>query len=284
MPAAAPAPQHGVRHEVRQDPLLGQPNGLPHDPLHDPLHGMLGSFALCLGILIAGGAAVFQATAGGTAFTTETLRRTAVAQAPVVVPDYRVVDVLGRAHNLRSLLAQGGRAVIVDFVYTRCTTLCLALGTVFQQLQAQIVAQGLQSRVGLLSISFDPLHDLPPALASYAQRMQMQPGIWQLVSLRSEADRRLLLDSFGIMVVPAPLGEFEHNAALHVVGPDGRLVRILGLGEGALALDLALDLTRSLAPSLTPSLASSMASSLTSSMASSMAAPPGAPQPRAVLP
>ena len=272
MPATAPDPQPGVRHDVRQDPLRGQPNGLPHDPLHDPLRGLLGSFALCLGILIAGLAAVFQ----GTAFTTETLRRTAVAQAPVVVPDYRVVDALGRTYNLRSLLAQDGRVVIVDFVYTRCITLCLALGTVFQQLQAQILAQSLQSRVGLLSISFDPLHDLPPALTSYARRMQMQPGVWQLVSLRSEADRRRLLDSFGIMVVPAPLGEFEHNAALHVVGPDGRLVRILGLGEGALALDLALDLTRSLAPSLSASMAASMASS--------MAAPPGAPQLRAALP
>ena len=276
MPAAAPDPQPGVRHDVRQDPLRGQPNGLPHDPLR----GLLGSFALCLGILIAGLAAVFQATAGGTAFTTETLRRTAVAQAPVVVPDYPVVDALGRTYNLRSLLAQDGRVVIVDFVYTRCITLCLALGTVFQQLQAQILEQGLQSRVGLLSISFDPLHDLPPALTSYARRMQMQPGVWQLVSLRSEADRRRLLDSFGIMVVPAPLGEFEHNAALHVVGPDGRLVRILGLGEGALALDFALDLTRSLAPSLSASMAASMASS----MASSMAAPPGAPQLRAALP
>ncbi len=210
----------------------------------DPLHGLLASFALCLAVLVAGLAAIFQATAGGTAFTTETLRRTAVAQAPVAVPNYRVVDVQGHAHSLRSLLGQGGRVVIVDFVYTRCTTLCLALGTVFQQLQAQIVEQGLQSQVGLLSISFDPLQDQPPALAAYAQRMRMQPAVWQLVSLRNDADRRRLLDSFGIMVVPAPLGEFEHNAALHVVSPQGQLVRILGLGEGAQALAVAQGLAR----------------------------------------
>jgi protein SCO1/2 len=45
------------------------------------------------------------------------------------------------------------------------------------------------------------------------------------------------------MVVPAPLGEFEHNAALHIVVPQGQLVRILGLGDG----DVALELARSLA-------------------------------------
>jgi len=205
----------------------------------DPLHGLAGSFALCLGVLAAGLTAIFQATAGGTAFTTETLRRTAVAQAPVAVPDYPVVDAQGRAHSLRSLLGKSARVVIVDFVYTRCTTLCLTLGTVFQQLQAQIVEQGLQQRVGLLSISFDPLQDQPPALAAYAERMRMQPAVWQLVSLRSDADRRRLLDSFGIMVVPAPLGEFEHNAALHIVSPQGQLVRILGLGDGELSLELA---------------------------------------------
>jgi protein SCO1/2 len=205
----------------------------------DPLQGLAVTFALCMVVLVAGLTAIFQATAGGTAFTTEALRRTAVSQAPVAVPDYPVVDAQGQFHSLHGLLGQGARVVIVDFVYTRCTTLCLALGTVFQQLQAQIVEQGLQERVGLLSISFDPLQDQPPALAAYAERMRMQPAVWHVVSLRSDADRRRLLDSFGIMVVPAPLGEFEHNAALHIVSPQGQLVHILGLGDGELALELA---------------------------------------------
>jgi protein SCO1 len=206
---------------------------------HDPVRGLPGTFALCLAVLAGGLVAVYQATAGGTAYTTETLRRTAVAQAPMPVPDFAVVNAQGRVQTLPQLLAGDDRVWIVDFVYTRCATLCLALGTVFQQLQAQIVQQGLQDRVGLLSISFDPLQDQPPALAEYAERMRMQPAVWQLVSLRSESDRRRLLDSFGIMVVPAPLGEFEHNAALHIVNAQGQLVRILGLDEGGAALDLA---------------------------------------------
>ena len=155
------------------------------------------------------------------------------------VPDFQVVDAEGRQQALRELLARDGRVWIVDFVYTRCQTLCLSLGTVFQQLQAQVLAQGLQDRVGLLSISFDPAQDRPAALADYARRMRMQPGAWQLLSLAEPGDRRRLLDSFGIMVVPAPLGEFEHNAALHLVTADGRLVQILGLEQGTQALALA---------------------------------------------
>ena len=120
-----------------------------------PTDGLIATFGLCLGVLLAGLAALFHATAGGTAYTTETLRRSEVAQAPLPVPDFRVIDAQGREQGLRELLAGDGRVWIVDFVYTRCATLCLALGTVFQQLQAELVAQGLQDRVGLLSISFD---------------------------------------------------------------------------------------------------------------------------------
>jgi protein SCO1/2 len=212
-------------------------------PAGDPSDGLLPTFGASLLVLLLSLLALFQATAGGTAYTTESLRRSAVAQAPAAVPDFALVDAQGRQQTLRELLATPGaagpRVWIVDFVYTRCMTLCLSLGTVFQQLQAQVQAQGLQDRVGLLSISFDPVNDRPAALAEYALRMRMQPGLWELVSLAEPADRRRLLDSFGIMVVPAPLGEFEHNAALHLVTPDGRLVRILGLDQGPQALALA---------------------------------------------
>jgi len=236
------------------------------DPVkHDPADGLLGTFATCLAVLLVGLLAIFQATAGGSAYTTETLRRSAVAQAPVRVPNFEVVDARGQQQALRDLLAQDGRVWIVDFVYTRCMTLCLALGTVFQQLQTQVLAQGLQHRVGLLSISFDPANDQPQALAAYAQRMRMQPDTWQLVSLAKPEDRRRLLDSFGIMVVPAPLGEFEHNAALHIVTADGRLVRILGLDEGTQALVLA--------QALSPAPAE-MRSEMPSEVPSPAAAPP----------
>ena len=206
---------------------------------------LLPTFAASGAVLAAGLAGLLWATDGGSAFTTETLRRSAVAEAPVAVPDFNVIDAAGREQPLRHLLASDGRVWIVDFVYTRCTTLCLALGSVFQQLQARIVEQGLQDRVGLLSISFDPQADTPTTMSAYAERMRMQPAVWQLLTLRDASDRRRLLDSFGIMVVPAPLGEFEHNAALHVVTPAGQLVRIVDLSQPDDALATAVGLTAS---------------------------------------
>ena len=219
MSASPPAPQRGADE--------------------DPLNGLLVSFGACLLVLCLGLVALFVATENGTAYTTETQRRSAVARAPVQVPNFLVFDASGEAQTLKQLLQQDERVWIVDFVYTRCASICLALGTVFQQLQEQILAQDLQDRVGLLSISFDPENDNPTALNDYARRMRMQSDVWQLVTLQRPADRRQLLDSFGIMVVPAPLGEFEHNAALHLVTADGRLVQILDLTAGKQALSAA---------------------------------------------
>ncbi len=107
-------------------------------------------------------------------------------------------------------------------------------------MQHQIQLRGLDDKVGLLSVSFDPAHDTPDALGIYRDRMRMDPDIWRIVTLSSPLDRRQLLDAFGIIVIPAPLGEFEHNAALHLVSGAGRLFRIVDYDDATVALDIAL--------------------------------------------
>ena len=190
---------------------------------------------LALGLIF-----LLQATAQGNAFTTETLRRTEVANNPSLVPELSVYDANGNQSTLRQLLADGEKVWIVDFVYTRCQTICTTLGTVFQQLQNQVRLRGLEDKVGLLSVSFDPAHDTSDALGIYRDRLRMDPAIWNVVSLSSPQDRRQLLDAFGIIVIPAPLGEFEHNAALHLVSGAGQLFRIVDYDDATVALDIAL--------------------------------------------
>ena len=53
------------------------------------------------------------------------------------------------------------------------------------------------------------------------------------------AQRKALLDTFGIVVVPAPLGQFQHNAAFHLVAPDARLSRIIDFDDPEAALTAA---------------------------------------------
>jgi protein SCO1/2 len=205
-----------------------------------PTAGLLQTFAASLCALLLGLAVILLATDGGHAFTTEALRRGQVARAPQALPDFSLRDRTDQPAMLRQLLASDGRVQIVDFVYTRCQTVCSVLGSVYQQLQQQLLARGLQDKVGLLTISFDPVNDDAAALQDYAARLRMDPAAWQIVTLANVTDRRRLLDAFGIMIVPAPLGEFEHNAALHIIDPDGRLVRIVDYEAISQVIDIAL--------------------------------------------
>ena len=197
------------------------------------------TFCATLAVLLTGLLALWAATAGGQSFTTETLRRQQVSATPQRLAAFDVTTASGEQTSLNALLAAGNKVWLVDFVYTRCQTVCSVLGSTYQQLQAQINADGLQAQVGLLSISFDPANDDAAALKAYSERLRINPAIWQVVTLSQWQDRRRLLDAFGIMVLPAPLGEFEHNAALHVVSSDGRLISIIDYGDHKSALQAA---------------------------------------------
>ena len=198
---------------------------------------LLKTFAAATMVLLASLVVLLVATGGGQSFTTETLRRQHISQQAERVPALDVTLSNGQRASLDAVLAADGKVWLVDFVYTRCQTLCTSLGSIYQQLQAQIESRGLQGQVGLLSISFDPANDDVIALTDYAKRMGMNPKVWQIVTLTHWQDRRRLLDAFGIMVLPAPLGEFEHNAALHVVTESGLLTRIIDYSDFNTALD-----------------------------------------------
>jgi protein SCO1 len=197
------------------------------------------TFAASTAVLCIGLTLLLQATEQGSAFTTEALRRSQVERAPQALPPFPLFDADGTPQELRAWLKSSHKVWVVDFIYTRCPTVCSALGASYQQLQTQLEARGLGDRVGLLSISFDPAHDNAAALRDYAQRMRVNPASWQLLSLAAVPDRQRLLDAFGILVLPAPLGEFEHNAAFHIVNAKADLVRIVDIDTPALALEAA---------------------------------------------
>jgi protein SCO1/2 len=145
--------------------------------------------------------------------------------------------------SLQRALREDGRVAIVTFIYSSCNAVCSVLGSQYQQMQAAIVARRLQHTVRLLSVSFDP-RDTSAVLAAYALRQHAQPAIWRFASVNDDAERGILLKAFGLVVLPAPLGGFQHNAAFHIVDPAGRLTRIIDLDQPDTALDEALALSR----------------------------------------
>src|SRR5699024_9626347 len=99
---------------------------------------------------------------------------------------------------------------------------------------------------------FDP-RDTAPWLANYQERMGLDPTIWQALSVSHPDELKTLLRAFGIIVVPAPLGQFEHNTAYHVVSPNAALNRIVDINQTDYALYYAENQAKSQKQSAAPS-------------------------------
>jgi protein SCO1/2 len=172
-------------------------------------------------------------TEGFEVWTAEGARRLQVERAPVAAPHAVLAN---SGMNLHDVLAR--RVTIASFIYTRCASVCLALGSNFQQLQQAIDALPAQD-IRLLSISFDPVHDTADQLALYATQRHADPRHWQIVTVPDAVQLQRLLDAWQVVVIDDGRGGYEHNAALLVIDRRGRLVRIFDDADGATALAFA---------------------------------------------
>jgi protein SCO1/2 len=189
-------------------------------------------FLPLLGFVIATGLAVLGwETDGFRVATTEGARRLAVERNPPAVPDVALIDQDGIRF---SPAAYRGRVLLVDFIYTDCASICGLLGNDFARAQDLLQRDGGNAAtVDLLSISFDPAHDTPPALRAYGARFGAAVPRWRIAVPATAAGLRALLQAFGVVVIPDAFGGFTHNDALYVVDRHGRLVRILDRSEPA---------------------------------------------------
>lgn len=193
--------------------------------------GSLASLAL---VVILGAVFLWWSTDELRAFTSEGARRLEVSRQPRQLPEALLTDQDGAPFRLGDLK---GKWVVVEFVYTRCATLCSALGNSFERIARRLPPGRLGGDVILLSVSFDPRNDDQPALRDFAARFSgAGTGGWRVARVGDGWQLSALLATFGVVVVPDGAGGFEHNAALHVVDPGGRLSRI----HDVTAVDLVL--------------------------------------------
>jgi len=80
------------------------------------------------------------------------------------VPDVVLQDIDGKPVSLRSVVA-ANRPVMLNFIYTSCTSVCPVMTGTFSQVQKK-----LGTSVNLISISIDPEYDTPDRLRAYAKK------------------------------------------------------------------------------------------------------------------
>lgn len=175
-------------------------------------------------------ASVARLTQGYEHWTFEALRREAAREGRLQLPATAL-----RGSN--GPLAAGPAGVrVVDFIYTRCESVCLALGAEFFQMQQSLRAD---EGVRLLSISIDPEQDGAPELAAYSQRFRADATRWTVAAPQSPVQGREALRALGVVAVPDGLGGYVHNGALHVVDAAGRVRGIYDYADWPAALAAA---------------------------------------------
>jgi len=186
------------------------------------------SFTATALVVLSGAGVLWWGTDGLSAFTAETARRVDILQAPRPLPATQLEDQDG---DLFSLSDYHGRLLAVEFIYTRCNSVCMSLGMAFKQIRDQLPRQVLDRDFALLSISFDPHRDDPARMKEYARLFRADGVLWRIARVHDEKELKSLLEAFGVVVIDDGHGGYEHNAAIHLVGRDGRLREISDLDQ-----------------------------------------------------
>jgi protein SCO1/2 len=99
-----------------------------------------------------------------------------VASGPVQVKlfDLPLLDQDGKTVRFRADVV-GDRIVVIDTFFTTCTLICPILGAIFMELQ-ELAGDRLGKDVALVSISVDPLTDIPPRMKKYGEEWEARPG------------------------------------------------------------------------------------------------------------
>lgn len=151
------------------------------------------------------------------------------------IPDAVLVDQDGRELHFYADLVKD-RTVVINTIYTSCTTVCPPMGVHFSKLQ-QLLGERLGRDVGLISVSVDPAVDTPQRLKAWGGKFGAGAG-WTLVTGRKrEVDE--LLKALKVFT-PDP----EDHSPIVLIGNDarGEWTRTYGLAPPEKLAELVRDL------------------------------------------
>ena len=111
------------------------------------------------------------------------------------VPQVKLVRADGKTVSLPEEL-NDGRPVVLNFIFTTCTTICPLMSQTFARLEKMLGAE--REKIHLVSITLDPEEDTPARLTEYARRLQAGPE-WQYYTGTVQAIRATEL-AFGLNI------------------------------------------------------------------------------------
>jgi protein SCO1/2 len=94
------------------------------------------------------------------------------------IPDLNLIDMHNNTVSLPEVLGNEG-PVMLNFIFTTCTTICPVLSATFAQVRRQLGSETKDLR--MISVSIDPEQDSPARLREYARKFKAGDG-WQFLT------------------------------------------------------------------------------------------------------
>lgn len=156
------------------------------------------------------------------------------ATSRMTIPDVEVLDQDGKTIHFYSDLIKG-KTVVINFVFTTCTTICPPLAATFQRVQKEM-GDKVGRDVHFISISVDPLTDTPERLKAWGDKFKAGPG-WTFVT-GNKQEIGQLLNALG-----ASVARREDHSPTVLVGNDlkGVWARTYGLARTSQMIGLILN-------------------------------------------
>ena len=183
------------------------------------------SVAASIMVAVAGLMILHMATDGWQAWTAESARRLAVANNPMPLPDLSIEDVNEHIQSTVVSSSDNNTLVLMEFIFTRCPTICQLMGAEFAVLQDTIKSSDSYQNVRLVSVSFD-VEDDRHAMISYGARYRADHNYWSLGIPRDRKELKAIMKKLGAIVIPVPKLGFIHNTAVYAIY-QGKVVAIL---------------------------------------------------------
>lgn len=132
-------------------------------------------------------------------------------------PAFELTNQDGRRVSLKQLR---GHPLVVTFVYTSCTATCPVLVHVLASAE-QSLSEAERRAVRFVGITIDPQRDTPQRLKAFMKERALDPERWQFLT-GSLAEATRVAADYGVVVRPAPRGDFVHNSVFVVIDANGR--------------------------------------------------------------
>ena len=143
------------------------------------------------------------------------------------IPDFQLTNQLGQKVSFKDITDSNRKIVVADFFFTHCTTICPYMTRNMKRLQNSVKKavdeNGKATQlVQFISFSIDPERDTVAALKKWADRFQVDPSSWWLLTGDKQTIYDLSLKHMNLSVQdPNVDSSFPHTDLFVLIDRDG---------------------------------------------------------------